>query len=258
MKQIEAVILAGGKGTRLAPLTDTIPKPLVPILGKPMMTYILDHLKAAGITRVAISTCYLGNLIEQTYGDGSSIGMEISYLHEPTLMGTAGWMKLINWDDVADHFLVLNADNLFWIDLPAFLARHKESNGVATIAGISIPSETAVNYELLATNENRTRLNAYVDRTLAEPLRQSSPEVFVSSGWYVMTPEVGSIMFDNGNRTTAIEQPLSMEKDVWPALSKSGREMGFYHGTEPWFDSGTHERLQRVENFLKEKYDQTL
>jgi mannose-1-phosphate guanylyltransferase/phosphomannomutase len=69
-----------------------MPKPLVPLLGKPMMSYILEHLKAAGITRVAISTAYLGHLIEETYGDGSSIGMELSYLREPEPMGTAGWM----------------------------------------------------------------------------------------------------------------------------------------------------------------------
>ncbi len=245
MKPIQAVLLAGGRGTRLAPITDTMPKPLVPILGKPMMTYVLEHLKAAGITSVAISTAYLGHLIEETYGDGSTMGMEITYLREPEMMGTGGWMKLVDKSQLDEKFIVANADNLFWIDIPAFLKRHEETGAVATIAGISIPSETANNYEILDTNEDETKLNAYVDRSLAEPLRAASPTVFVSSGWYIMTPEVLDIAPN--------EMPLSHETHVWPALSKSGRPLGFYHATEPWFDSGTHERLARVEDFLRKK-----
>jgi len=244
MKQIEAILLAGGRGTRLAPLTDTLPKPLVPILGRPMMDYVLEHLKGAGITRVAISVAYLGDLIEQHYGDGSAFGMQISYLREPEMMGTGGWMRLVDRENLADRFIVANADNLFWVDVNALLRRHDESGAVASIAGIAIPSETAENYELLATNEEKTRLHDYVDRSLAEPLRAASPQVFVSSGWYVMTPEVIDISPD--------VLPLSHETHVWPALAKSGKPMGFYHGTEPWFDSGTHERLARVESFLRD------
>jgi len=246
--KIQAILLAGGRGTRLAPITDTMPKPLVPILGKPMMSYVLEHLKTAGITRVAISTAYLGHMIEQTYGDGSSIGMELSYIVEPEPMGTGGWMKLVDKSQLDEKFIVANADNLFWIDVPAFLKRHDEVGGVATIAGISIPSETANNYEILDTNNDRTRLNAYVDRRDAGSLRSASPSVFVSSGWYIMTPEVLDIAPD--------ELPLSHETHVWPALSKSGKPLGFYHGTEPWFDSGTHERLARVETFLKDLTNQ--
>ena len=243
MQKIQAILLAGGRGTRLAPITDTMPKPLVPILGKPMLTYVLEHLKAAGITSIAISTAYLGHLIEETYGDGSSMGLELTYLREPTMMGTGGWMKLVDRSQLAEQFIVANADNLFWIDVPAFLARHQATGAIATIAGISIPSETAVNYEILDTNEDQTKLNAYVDRSLAEPLRAASPNVFVSSGWYIMTPEVMDLAPD--------VLPLQHETHVWPALSRSGRPLGFYHGTEPWFDSGTHERLARVEAFLK-------
>lgn len=213
------------------------------------MDYILDHLKLAGILRIAISTSYLAELIEEYYGDGSGIGMEISYLREEGLMGTAGWMKFVDWDLLADHFLVLNADNLFWIDIPKFVGRHISTNAIATIAGIEIPSETAVNYELLAANGDRTRLFDYVDRKLSEPLRQAVPSVFVSSGWYVMTPAVRQ--FVSG------ELPLSLESHIWPALAKSGVSLGFYHATEPWFDSGTHERLARVEEFLQ-NYDKSI
>ena len=173
------------------------------------------------------------------------MGMELTYLREPEMMGTAGWMKLIDKSQLDAKFIVANADNLFWIDVPAFLKRHDETGATATIAGISIPSETANNYEILDTNAERTRLQAYVDRKEAEPLRAAAPNVFISSGWYIMTPEVLDIAPD--------ELPLSHETHVWPALSKSGKSLGFYHGTEPWFDSGTHERLARVEDFLRKR-----
>lgn len=209
------------------------------------MIYVLEHLKTAGITNVAISTAHLGHLIEESFGDGSQLGMTLSYLREPEPMGTGGWTKLVNWDDLADRFLVVNADNLFWIDVKAFLKRHAETEAVATIAAIEIPSETAVNYELLATNEGRTRLLAYVDRTQTEALRQASPTVLVSSGWYIMSPKVQSHVPD--------VMPISNETHFWPALSQSGESLGLYHATEPWFDSGTHERLARVEAFLKSR-----
>lgn len=240
---IQAVVLAGGKGTRLAPLTDNLPKPLVPVLGRAMILYVLEHLRDAGITRVALSVAHLGHMIEEALGDGAALGMQLSYLHEPEPMGTGGWTKLINWNDLADDFMVLNADNLFWIDVPAFLARHKETGAAATIAAIGIPSETAINYELLAPNGDHTRLVSYVDRKDAEPLRALADTVYVSSGWYVMTKRVRDVVPD--------VLPISNETHVWPALSASGLPLGFYAATEPWFDSGTHERLARVEDYLR-------
>ncbi len=244
--KIQAVILAGGKGTRLAPLTDNLPKPLVPVLGRPMMLYVLEHLKAAGITNVAIAVAHLGHLIEQEFGTGGGLGMQISYLKEPEPMGTGGWSKLVDWSGLADDFLVLNADNLFWIDVAAFIARHKEAKARATIAAIEIPSETAINYELLAPNTEHTRLLDYVDRTRGQELR-AKPTVFVSSGWYIMTPAV--------REHVPGWLPVSNEAHIWPALAQSGAPLGFYRATEPWFDSGTHERLARVEAFLRDKYN---
>lgn len=244
MDRIQAIILAGGKGTRLSPLTDNVPKPLVPILGKHMIRYVLEHLQRHGVTNVAISTAHLGHMIEEALGDGAELGMQISYLREPEPMGTGGWAKLVDWSRLDDRFLVVNADNLFWIDLEKFLARHAEVGGAATIAAMEIPSETAINYELLATDAERTRLTGYIDRKDAEPLRQAGPTVFINTGWYVMSPDVAKHIPD--------VLPLSNEVHIWPALAASGLPMGLYHATEPWFDSGTHERLARVEKFLNE------
>lgn len=244
MRKIQAVILAGGKGTRLAPLTDNLPKPLVPVLGRPMILYVLEHLRRAGITDVAISVAHLGHMIEDALGDGSSLGMSITYLREPEPMGTGGWAKLVDWESLDEHFLVLNADNLFWIEIPSFLTRHRMTSAAATIAAIELPCVDIAGRgaELLLPTDDGTRLTAYVDRSASAPYIASSTHQFISSGWYVMTPAVRDVVTD--------VLPYSNEIHLWPALAASGAAIGFYHGTEPWFDSGTHERLARVEAFL--------
>ncbi|MDO8632123.1 MAG: NDP-sugar synthase [Phycisphaerales bacterium] len=169
--------------------------------------------------------------------------MRITYLREPEPMGTGGWAKLVDWDALDDRFLVLNADNLFWIDIPSFFARHDEGNGVATIAAIELPSASVSAAELLVANAQRTRLEQYVDRGDSQRFIASSPSVSISSGWYVMTPAVRDFVAD--------VLPYSNEVHLWPALAASGEAIGFYHATEPWFDSGTHERLARVKTFLQ-------
>lgn len=249
MHPIQAILLAGGKGTRLAPLTDNLPKPLVPILGKPMIVYMLEHLRAAGIVDVAISTAHLGQMIVDALGDGSRMGMRITYLVEPEPMGTGGWAHLVDWNVLDDHFLVLNADNLFWIDIPMFFARHRNANALATIAAIELPSEGlgSRGAELLLPSDDRMTLSAYIDRTASAPYIAASPTQFISSGWYVMTPAVRDAV------TNVL--PYSNEAHLWPALASRDATIGFYHGTEPWFDSGTHERLARVAAFLNDHPD---
>ncbi len=240
--KIQAIILAGGRGTRLAPLTDNLPKPLVLVGGRPMIYYVLDQLKAHGITRVAVSISYLGGMIVDELGDGSDIGMQISYLVEETPMGTGGWSKLVDWDELDERFLVVNADNLFWIDVGAFLARHDKHEAVATIAAIEIPTDAHRAYEVLLHHDDGERLLDYVDRGMSEEIIKSRNTVFVSSGWYIMTPDVRRFVPD--------QDIVSNEGDLWPALAGIDDHKGFYHATEPWFDSGTHERIARIEDFL--------
>lgn len=239
---IEAIILAGGKGTRLSPLTDHLPKPLVPILGKPMIDYVLEHLAEAGLCEIAIAVAHLGQMIVDYVGDGSRFGLRISYLYEETPQGTGGWVNLIDHKKLAPHFLVLNADNLFWIDVHAFFARHQQAGAVATIAAIERPSSEIQNYEILAPQEDFQRLKEYIDRKASALYLKDRSTAYISSGWYIFTPQA----LVNIEKKT----PLSMETDVWPALSRSNQPLGFYPASEPWFDSGTPERLQRVADFL--------
>lgn len=247
LNKIQAIVLAGGKGTRLAPLTDNLPKSIIPIEGKPMMVYVLEHLKRHGITNVVVAVAHLGNMIEELLGDGSSFGMNISYIYEPEPMGTGGWSQLINWDGLDDHFLVLNSDNLFWIDVQAFLNRNRELGASATIAAIEIDADKHMEYELCLHDKEKHRLINYVDRTECKPYLEINPKVFVSSGWYIMTPQVKDLI--------PKQNPISNEADIWPLLNKSGQDLGFYHATEPWFDSGTHARLETVAEFIRNNPD---
>lgn len=243
---IQAIILAGGRGTRLAPLTDHLPKPLVAIHGKPMMQYVLEHLRSAHITNVVVTVSYLGAMIEKTFGDGSWLGMNISYLYEPEPMGTAGWTKLIDWNCLDDHFVVMNADNLFWIDVAAFLQRHHDIHAIATIAGKALPSHEIMNYEILRPNDREDRLMAYIDRSQASQELTHRQKGFINTGWYIMTKHVRHFVDDT--------LPFSHEVHLWPRMAASGSPLGFYPASEPWFDSGTPERLQRVTEFIGKRF----
>jgi len=242
--KIQAILLAGGLGTRLRPVTETVPKALVPVAGRPMVYFVLEQLKKHGITTVAIAISYLGEMLQEELGDGSQIGMKITYLVEPEPMGTGGWSQLVDWDALDDHFLVLNADNLFWIDVDAFLRRHTGEGAAATIAAIQIPTTSHAAYEVLVPDEAKQRLTAYVDRDKSTPHIEGNDHVFVSSGWYVMTPQIKELI--------PKKNPISNEVDIWPLLSGSDHTLGLYHATEPWFDSGTPERIARIEAFLDE------
>ena len=242
-QKIQAIILAGGKGTRLAPLTDHVPKPLVEIRGQAIISYVLNHLKAHGITNVAISVAHMGEMVQSALGDGSALGMRITYLVEPEPLGTGGWTQLVDWNQLDDHFLVLNADNIFWIDIDAFLGHHKDQRALATIAAYEIPRERHAAYEILVHDTQKKRLTDYVLRDRAHEIFAERATAHASTGWYIMTPAVRSLI--------PKQNPISNEFDIWPVLAKQSSPIGFYEAHEPWFDSGTHERLAQIEAFLE-------
>ena len=130
---MKAMILAAGLGTRLRPLTDTIPKPLLPVEGLPLIVWNLLLLRAGGIREVIINLHYLGSMIEEALGDGSRWDMRITYSHEAELLGTGGGLKAAEWFFDGQPFLVMNGDTLIDLDLQAFLDFHDVQGGVATL-----------------------------------------------------------------------------------------------------------------------------
>src|SRR3989344_5580525 len=127
------LILAGGRGTRLKPITDEIPKPLIPVHGKPVMEHTLDLFKKFGVTTVLISVGYKGDKIKEYFGDGKNFGVEIIYIEEHTPQGTAGPLRMAK-QYLTDTFVMCNADELKDVDLQEMYLFHKENKALGTIA----------------------------------------------------------------------------------------------------------------------------
>ncbi|MFO0701451.1 MAG: NDP-sugar synthase [Nitrospira sp.] len=130
---MKAMILAAGLGTRLRPLTNTIPKPLLPVAGTPLIVWNLLLLKRHGFHQVVINLHYLGPMIEQALGDGSKFGMRIIYSHEPIILGTGGGIKKAEPYFSGEPVLILNADTLFELDLEALWEFHRSRGAAATL-----------------------------------------------------------------------------------------------------------------------------
>ena len=137
---MQALILAGGKGTRLRPLTVYTPKPIVPICNRPFLLYQIDTLKRAGVTDITLSLSYQPEKIEQQLGDGSTFGVNLKYTVEPQPMGTAGAYKFAE-DLIREPTVVFNGDVLTDLDLKAMIRQHKERKATASI--FLIPVEDA-------------------------------------------------------------------------------------------------------------------
>lgn len=130
---MKAMILAAGMGTRLRPLTNTIPKPLLPIAGTPLIVWNLLLLKRHGFQDVVINLHHLGPMIEQALGNGSKYGLRIHYSHEPVILGTGGGIKQAEPNFSGEPILVLNGDTLFELDLEALWTAHQQQKAAATL-----------------------------------------------------------------------------------------------------------------------------
>lgn len=130
---MNAMILAAGFGTRLKPLTDVTPKPLLPVAGTPMIVWNLLLLKRHGVQEVVINLHHLGAKIRQALGDGAQFGMKITYSHEPVILGTGGGIKQAEPYFKGEPVLILNGDTLFELDLSALMTFHREQEAAATL-----------------------------------------------------------------------------------------------------------------------------
>src|SRR6184192_2030789 len=148
---MQALILAGGKGTRLRPLTVYTPKPIVPICNRPFLIYQIDTLKRAGITDITLSLSYQPEKIEQIMGDGSNFGVKLKYTVEPQPMGTAGAYKFAE-DLIREPTVVFNGDIVTDLDLKAVIRQHNSRKAAATI--VLAPVENPSAYGLVETEED--------------------------------------------------------------------------------------------------------
>lgn len=157
---MQAIVLAGGKGTRLKPFTNVIPKPLVPIGDMPILEVVLRQLKAHGYTRITLAVNHLARLIGAFFGDGSDIGLRINYSMESRVLGTAGPLRIIN--DLEDDFLVMNGDLLTTLDYAELMRFHRENRSDVTIA--TFPKDVKI--DLGVVESEGSRFVDYVEKPI--------------------------------------------------------------------------------------------
>lgn len=216
-----AVVMAGGKGTRLRPLTDTVPKPMLRVAGRPILERIVLHLVGSGIRRVFISVNYLGHLIEEHFGDGSAFGCRIEYLREDQPLGTAGALGLLPVPP-PETLLLLNGDLVTSADLGSMLAFHGSGGFDATI-GIRRYLHTV---PFGCVERDGARVTALDEKPTLE--RE------VNTGIYALEPAVVAMVRPG--------EPLSMPALVGRILGE-GRSVGAFEIEDDWVDVGQRDQL---------------
>jgi mannose-1-phosphate guanylyltransferase len=235
---VQAVILVGGEGTRLRPLTSTMPKPVVPLVDRPLMVYMLEWLRGHGVDDVIMSCGFLAAGVRDVLGDGSQLGIRLRFVEEPEPRGTAGALKYAE-ELLDERFLMLNGDVLTDLDLSAQLHQHEATGATATLA--LVPVDDPTSYGLV-------RLRA--DHVVAEFLEKPSADTLldtnlISAGAYVLERAVLDLI--------PPDRKVSIEREVWPALVGEGL-YGFDDQQAYWVDIGTPERyLQATFDILEGK-----
>ena len=232
---MQALILAGGKGTRLRPLTVYTPKPIVPICNRPFLLYQIDTLRRAGITDITLSLSYQPQKIEQQLGDGSEFGVHLCYMTEPQPMGTAGAYKYAE-GLIREPTVVFNGDILTDLDLKAVIREHDERKATATI--VLTPVENPSAYGLVET-EPDGRVRRFLEKPKADEITVNT----INAGTYVLNPNVLDYIPDGENH--------SFEYGLFPALLERG-ETFYAHIPQRtyWMDIGTPQRYLQVHDDL--------
>src|SRR3954471_21884224 len=179
---MKAVIMAGGEGTRLRPLTSHAPKPMLPLVNQPMMEHVIDLLVRHGIDEIVVTVAFMANAIRTYFGDGSEFGVKIEYATEETPLGTAGSVR--NAKELLDErFLVISGDVLTDIDLGAIIRYHDERGAMATVG--LMPVDNPLDFGIVTTREDGT-----IERFLEKPTWGQVFSDTINTGIYVLEPEV--------------------------------------------------------------------
>ena len=222
---MQAIVLVGGEGTRLRPLTYGTPKPMVPIMNVPFLARTLERLYEAGIRDVILPAGYMPQAITDYFGDGSSIGMKITYVIEETPMGTAGAVKNVE-EHIKGPFFVLNGDVLTSLDLKAMMAYHKEKGGLGALHLIKVEDPSAFG---CVVHDESGRVSAFVEK----PKREEAPTNEVNAGTYLLERAVLDMIPGGRN--------VSIERETFPKILADGNALYAYTTSDYWIDLGRPE-----------------
>ncbi len=220
---MRAVVLVGGQGSRLRPITYDVPKAMVPLRNRPFMAYMLDFLGRAGLDGAVLSLGYLPDPIKEYFDERDLNGFTIDYAVEDSALGTAGGIKNAEKYLDGDTFVVVNGDVLSGMDLRVPLAKHKESDALATIVLISVEDPTA--YGLVEVDHDML-----VRRFIEKPAADEVTTNLVNAGIYVLEPEVLGMIPEG--------QEVSIEREIFPHLQTEER-LRAYVSSSYWKDIGT-------------------
>ena len=224
------VVLCAGLGTRLRPLTDHLPKPLIAVRGRPMVHYPLALLRTAGITDIVLNAHYRADQLQAALGDGHRWGLRLHYSVEPSLLGTGGGLRHLLPLIDGERFLVLNADQITDVDLHALIAAHLRRTPLATLAVVE--EETPLAYRRLVVDEDRLQ-------GLAAPEAQTGA---IFTGVQVLERR----LFDG----PCPPDPACIIRDyLLPAVAR-GESVGVYHHRGVWLDTGDRAALDYAEQRL--------
>ncbi len=218
----DAVILVGGLGTRLRPLTLSAPKPMLPTAGVPFLTHLVTRLRDAGMHHIVLGTSYRAEVFEQHFGDGSAHGVELEYVVETEPLGTGGGIRNVAGKLRAGTVMVLNGDNLVGVDLADLLARHHERAADVTLALTRVADPRA--YGCVPTDE-AGRVTAFLEKS-PDPVTDQ-----INAGLYVFRREVIEGIPEG--------VPVSVERDTFPGLLHAGARIEGYVHHGYWRDFGT-------------------
>ncbi|GAA3191935.1 mannose-1-phosphate guanyltransferase [Actinocorallia longicatena] len=238
---MKAVVMAGGEGTRLRPMTANQPKPLLPVINRPIMEHVLRLLKRHGFTETVVTVQFLAALIRNYFGDGEELGMALQYATEEVPLGTAGSVK--NAEDALkdDRFLVISGDALTDIDLTEMVRFHKENGALVTIGLKRVPNPLEFGI-IICDEEGR------IQRFLEKPTWGQVFSDTVNTGIYVMEPEV--------LERVAAGESVDWSSDVFPELLAEGAPLFGYVADCYWEDVGTHESYLKAQaDMLSGKID---
>lgn len=225
----KAFILAGGKGTRLRPITYEIPKPMVPIQGRPLLEHTIEFLKKYDIRDIILSIGFLGDKIREYFGNGSKFGVKISYIDETEPTGTAGPLRLAAPHLKDNHFVMINGDNLFNLDLTNMIRTHFENNCKASIALASVSDPTRYGVARLK--------GQMITEWKEKPKLEDAPSNLINAGVYLLSPEVLNLV---PNKVFSM-----IETEVFPELIKQDQLYGYVMEGQ-WLPAGTPDEYEKA------------
>ncbi|WP_420099672.1 sugar phosphate nucleotidyltransferase [Corynebacterium sp.] len=224
----DAVILVGGKGTRLRPLTNSIPKPMLPVAGYPFLQHLLGRIRDAGMTHVVLGTSFKAEVFEEHFGDGSELGLEIEYVVEDSPLGTGGGIRNVLPYLRHDRAMIFNGDILGGTDLNAVLRTHVDNAADVSLHLLRVADPRAFGCVPTA---NDGRVEAFLEKAEDPPTDQ------INAGCYVFQRDIVESIPEN--------RVVSVERDVFPDLLEKGRRLYGHVDQAYWRDLGTPDDFVR-------------